>query len=430
MYCRVDDLQLADIMEHQRERLMRTHGLDILHSYTLPSFSWRAALKFTGQKLELISDREIYDFIQKAKRGGISTIIHRYAKANNPYMGMIRRKTPKEIMKELRQQTKNERQFSVEMVCEYFPDFSAKEIKDLRRKMMEGKIFNLQEATTYLQYLDANNLYGWAMPQPLPVGGFEWMTGEELDLSIGEMPPCFIEVDLEYPVELHNKFSKFVPAPENIIPEGSKVPKLAPNLLPKKVYVCHIENLRLYVELGMKLVKVHADVKFEEKTWLKSYIDMNTERRAEVTNDADKDMYKLLNNAVFGKTCENLLNRTDYRLVSSRKKALDLIAKPTFKGYTVYNERLAGIHLDPSSVMLEKPSYVGVAVLELSKVYMYKFHYVKMKYGNLALLLFTDTDSLCYLIVTEDWYDDIHEDVPTQHDTSAYPKDHPAGLLE
>ena len=84
MYCRVDVLQLADIMECQRESLMRTHGLDIIHSYTLPGFSWRATLKFTGQKLELISDREMYDFIQKAKRGGISTIIHRYAKANNP----------------------------------------------------------------------------------------------------------------------------------------------------------------------------------------------------------------------------------------------------------------------------------------------------------------------------------------------------------
>ena len=125
-----------------------------------------------GQKLELISDREMYDFIQKAKRGGISTIIHRYTKANNSYMRMSRGKMPKEIMKELEEQMKNECKFSLEMVCEYFPDFSAKEIKDLIRKM-EGKIFNPQEATTYLQYLDANNLYAWAMSQPLPIGGFE-----------------------------------------------------------------------------------------------------------------------------------------------------------------------------------------------------------------------------------------------------------------
>ena len=146
MYCRVDVLQFADIMEYQRERLMRTHGLDILHSFTLPGFFWRAALKFTGQKLELITDREMYDFIQEAKRGGISTITHRYTKANNPYVGKIRGKAPIEIMKVLQRQ-----QFSVEMVCEYFPDFSAKEIKDLRRKMKEGKIYNPSETTTYLQ---------------------------------------------------------------------------------------------------------------------------------------------------------------------------------------------------------------------------------------------------------------------------------------
>ena len=101
MYCLVDVLQLSDIMKYQRDRLMSTHGLDILHSFTLPGFSWRAALRFTGQKLELISDREMYDFIQEAKRGGISTITHRHAKANNPYMGRIRGKTPREIMEEL-----------------------------------------------------------------------------------------------------------------------------------------------------------------------------------------------------------------------------------------------------------------------------------------------------------------------------------------
>ena len=157
---------------------------------------------------------------------------------------------------------------------------------------------------------------------------------------------------------------------------------------------------------------------------------MNTELRAASTNDADKDMYKLLNNAVFGKTCENLFKRTDYRLVSSRKQSLDLIAKLTFKDYTVYNEKLAGIHLDPCSVTLNKPSYVGVAVLEISKVLIYEFYYKKVKatYGDRATFLMTDTDSLFIRKETDDWYDDIREGVPTWYDTSAYPKDHLAGL--
>ena len=216
-YCKVDTVQLADIMEYQRDRLMETHGLDILHSYTLPGFSWKAALKYTGQELELISDRDMYDFIQEGKRGGISTIPNRYAKANNPYMGLIRGKLPIEIMQGLG------KPFSVGSVCEYFSDFSSDEVEDLEKKITDGEIFNPDQVTKYLIYLDANNLYGWAMSQPLPTGGFTWMTDEELSVPVEGFPPCFVKVDLEYPEDLHDYFSEFVPAPDNIIPEGSKV---------------------------------------------------------------------------------------------------------------------------------------------------------------------------------------------------------------
>ena len=235
---------------------MKTHELDLLHFFTLPGFSWGAALKHSGQRLELTSDREVYDFMQAGMRGGISTIITRHAKANNPYMG-----------------------------DQYEPS----------------------KETSYIQYLDANNLSGWAMCKRLPVDGFRWMTDEELGLPLNEVPPCFIRVDLEYPWELHDEFAEFVPAPHKIIPDGANVEKLVPNLLPKSNYVCHIENLRMYVSLGVKVTKVHAGVKFVEKAWLKPYIELNTKFRSRATNDADKNMFKLLNNAVFGKTCENLM---------------------------------------------------------------------------------------------------------------------------
>ena len=423
-YCKVDTIQLADIMEYQLDRLMGTHGLDILHSYTLPGFSWKAALKYTGQELELISDRGMYDFIQEGKRGGISTIPNRYAKANNPYMGLVRGKLPIEIMQAVK------KPFSVESVCKYFPDFCAHEIKDLRQKIADGEIFNPEQNTKYLIYLDANNLYGWAMSQPLPTGGFAWVTDEGLSTPIGEFTSRFVKVDLEYPEDLHDYFAEFVPAPDNIIPEGSKVKKLAPNLLPKKNYVCHIRNLQLYKTLGVKITRVHQALKFDESSWLKPYIDLNTKLRAAATNGADKDMYKLLNNAVFGKTCENLLGRTEYQLVGSRKQALKYISKPTFKDYTVYNETLAGIHLYPSKVVLNKPSYVGIAVSELSKTLMYDFFYnnIKEKYGDRARLQMTDTDSFLLEIQTGDWYDDIRDEIKTLYDTSEYPENHPAGL--
>ena len=378
-YCEIDVLQLSDVFENLRDRLMGVFGLDVAHSYTLPGFSWKAALKYTKQRLGLISDSEMYEFVERAKRGGISTVTHRYAKANNVYM---------------------------------------------------GKDFDPNEPSKFLEYLDANNLYGGSMSQPLPTGNFGWADGEELNfIPLEELPPCFVEVDLEYPVELHDYFSDFVPAPDYVRPEGSKVKKLAPNLYPKTKYVCHFRNLILYRDLGVKITKIHRALSFDESPWLKPYIDLNTTLRAKATNDADKNMHKLLNNAVFGKTCENLRERTDYRLVTTQKEALKLAAKPTFKDYTVLDGQLAGIHLDPSVVKLNKPSYVGVAVLDLSKLHMYNFfyNYLKPKYGNDMKLLMTDTDSLFLEIRTENFYD-IRADVPEWFDTSGYPTDHPSKL--
>ena len=374
LYCKSDVLQLTDVFEYQRKNLMATHGLDLLHFFSLPGFSWQALLKYTGQSLELINDREMFDFVQKGMRGGISSIITRYAKANNPYMG-----------------------------DKYEPS----------------------KETSYIQYLDANNLYGWAMSKPLPVGGFEWVfpkTIEDLKDT-----PCFIMCDLEIPENLFDKFSELVPAPEKVV--INKIEKLIPNLKPKKEYVCHINNLKQYVELGVVVTKIHKALKFKEEAWMKSYIELNTELRTKATNDADSNMFKLLNNAVFGKTMENLFDRSDVRLVSTKKKAIKLVAKKQFKHYMIYNEDLVGISLEPSKIKLNKPSYVGCAILDLSKTLIYDFHYkMKKRYGNDAKLLFTDTDSLCYHIKTADWYNDIRDDVEKYYDTSNYPVNHPAGL--
>ena len=116
--------------------------------------------------------------------------------------------------------------------------------------------------------------------------------------------------------------------------------------------------------------------------------------------------------------------------MSTRKEALKLIAKPTFKDYTIYNEKLAGIHLDPATITLNKPSYVGIAILELSKVKMYDFFYnnIKARYGDRAKLLMTDTNSTFLRVETDDLYEDMGDDIPTTYDTSNYPDDHPAKL--
>ena len=130
---------------------------------------------------------------------------------------------------------------------------------------------------------------------------------DEEDLSHWEDLPCILEVDLEYPKELHDLHNEYSLAPERL--QINKVEKLVPNLNDKKSYVLHRKNLKLYLRLGLKLTKIHRGVTFAEQTFMKPYIDLNTELRKKGTTDFEKDFYKLMNNSVFGKTMENVRNR-------------------------------------------------------------------------------------------------------------------------
>ena len=180
----------------------------------------------------------------------------------------------------------------------------------------------------------------------------------------------------------------------------------------------------------MKVTKIHRGIKFEESDWLKEYIDMNTNLRAKAKNEFEKDFFKLMNNSVFGKTMENIRNRVDIRLVNDKAKARKLAAKPNFQHCTIFDENLVAIHMKKTKLVFNKPVYLGMCILDLSKTLMYDFHYnyIKKKYGSKAKLLFTDTDSLAYEIETEDFYKDISGDVRTNFDTSDIPKDHPSGI--
>ena len=212
-------------------------------------------------KLELLTDVEILLLIEKAIRGGVSMISNRFGKANNKFM---------------------------------------------------GEKFDPSHPSKFITYLDANNLYGWAMMKPLPVGDFEWMNEEELENW--KNIPCILEVDLEYPRELRVLHNDYPVAPERL--RINNVEKLIPNLWDKKKYIVHHENLKLYEELGLKIKKIHRGIKFREEPWMKSYIELNTRLRTEAKNDFEKDSFKLMNNSVFGKTMENIRNRVDVKLVS------------------------------------------------------------------------------------------------------------------
>ena len=183
--------------------------------------------------------------------------------------------------------------------------------------------------------------------------------------------------------------------------------------------------------MGLKVTRIHRGIKFVESEWMKPYIDMNTNLRANAKNNFEKDFFKLMNNSVFGKTMENIRNRVDVKLVNTLEKAKKLIAKPNLKGPPkIFSENLISVHMKKTSLTMNKPVYLGACILDLSKTIMYDFHYnyIKAKYGDKAKLLFTDTDSFMYEIETEDFYKDISGDVKDWFDTSDYPENHPSGI--
>ena len=152
--------------------------------------------------------------------------------------------------------------------------------------------------------------------------------------------------------------------------------------------------------------------------------------RTKGKNDFEKDFFKLMNNSVFGKTMENIRNRVHVRLVNNQNKAKKLISKPNFRQCTIFDENLVAIHMKRTKLTFNKPVYCGMSILDISKTLMYDFHYgyILPKYGKNQKLLFMDTDSLCYEIQTEDFYEDISNDVEGYFDTSNFPKDHPSEI--
>ena len=250
-----------------------------------------------------------------------------------------------------------------------------------------------------------------------------------------------LEVDLEYPKELHNLHNDYPLAAERVrvtkdmLSEYCKkiaakynistglVSKLVPTLKNKEKYVLHYRNLQLYLDLGLKINKVHRVLEFNQSLWLKQYIDFNTNKRKNAKNAFEKDFFKLMNNSVFGKTMENLRKRVDVRLVTDEKKLTKLASKPTYVSSKIINENLVAVHKIQESLTLNRPAYVGMCILDLSKTLMYDFHYnyIKTKYGDKAKLLFTDTDSLTYQIEAEDVYQDFWND-KDKFDNSDYPE--------
>ncbi|XP_071652904.1 uncharacterized protein [Temnothorax longispinosus] len=241
--------------------------------------------------------------------------------------------------------------------------------------------YDSSQPTTYLMYYDVNNLYGWAMSELLPYANFRWLDDPE-NLDVTTVPAdsdvgYILEVDLEYPRTCTT---------------------------PTRTYRCarRAINCPQYLQLGMRLTRVCRVLRFTQSPWLCVYIELNTTLRTRASNEFERNLYKLMNNAVFGKTMKNR---------------------------SVFSENLVAIKVRRLEVKFNKPVYVGMCILEISKTRLYEFHYDYMVplYRDRCRIFYTDTDSLIYSLECEDAYERMRRDID-RFDTSDYAKNNAHGM--
>lgn len=413
-YLKLDVYQLADIFENFRSLSLREDGLDPLYYITLPGLSWDSAFKKTGVQVDLISDAEMYAFFERGIRGGMTFMNEHHLEANSPRVAET-----------------------------YDP---SKGLRDLL-------------------YVDANNLYGHALSMKLPQSQFQWLTESErntLDLlSFDEEGDWgyILEVDLTYPPDVQDRTLDLPFAPEKLdvqeelftesmkaqwklmcetrygTSQTKKYPSTEKLLLThfdREHYIVHGALLKFYLQQGLILTKVHRGVKFFQSAFFEPYITYNSRRRQEAKNSFEKDYYKLKNNALFGKTMENVRKRMEFRLCNNEEKMTTLASRPEFLSTRIFSKDLVGIHLAKNRVVLNKPIYIGMSVLELSKLEMYQLRYIHLtKYerdlNGTIRIAGGDTDSFFLRI---DGIDVAHKLLPRMLkddllDTSNYPHDHP-----
>ena len=370
LYCKSDVLLLTCVFEKFIKVSQNEFGISPLYFVSLPGYTWACGLKHTNIRLQTLQDKDMILLIENGIRGGISGVMgDRYVKSDE---------------------------------------------------------------NTNIIYVDANNLYGFAMSQALPYDNIKFETEniciEEIlntpdDSDIG----YFLEVDLEYPHDIRQKTKYFPFCPENkIISKNDFTPymqsimpenyvshkKLICDWTDKKKYLIHYRMLKFYIRYGMKIKQVHSIISFKQNKWLEKYIDFNTQKRNQAVNDFEKDFYKLLNNAFYGKTMENIRNRCKIEIIKRNdyNKILKWQRKLTFNGICKSFDNCDSYLEKDHEILMDKPLYLGFAILELPKLHMYESYYDTLHpyFGQENIQLhYMDCDSFVLSIKSENIIKDL-----------------------
>ena len=402
VYLKLDVLLLASVFERFRQKTLEQDGLDPVHFVSLPGLSFLSAFKMTGESIDLLNDIEMYTFFERGIRGGM-TFVNKH---------LVR---------------------------------------------SEVITHNNTDLFQHLAYIDENNLYGNSLSKPLPHSEFCWVEDvsdftHDFILGLNEEGEWgfTLEVDLGYPQHLHHSTADFPLAPESgeithdmfttfmstfhktLNPKTiyKSQQKLLLTQYNREHYIVHFAALKFYLTMGMTLNKVHRVIKYKQKAWLKEYIDFNSKQRAQSSNSFDKDFFKLKNNALFGKTMEDVRKRINYKLITDEDKFTKLARSPFFHDRDIITENLVGVHMLKSKVTLDKPVFVGQAVLDYSKIEMYNLFYKILPQCPLIKklqLIGGDTDSFFLTIATETHItlSDVFNSLAQHIDTSNYPPSHP-----
>ena len=407
-YLKLDVFQLADVFQTFRKLALGEDGLDPAHFFTLPGLALDSALKMTRCKLDLIKDQDTYEFIEQGIRGGFTFVNDHFLSANASDI-----------------------------------DPNGVDVNLPRHEML---------------YIDANNLYGHALSKRLPKSNFQWLTDAELLslnvplLDVDGDTGYLFEVDLEYPANIHDRTKDFPLAPEKLMINqaclstymkslsqklfNTDKPKTYSKLLltqfDKEKYIVHAKLLQFYLRQGLKIVKIHRVLKYTQDFIFRDYIEHNSKMRQLASNTFVKDYYKLKNNALYGKTVENVRRRINFRICNNEDKFTKLVSNPSFLKSIVFDEDLVGVHLAKEFAVLNKPVYVGQAVLDLAKLEMYELYYDKMlqyehEFACTIRVVGGDTDSFFLSVQNCDLYQTLLPAMKRDNllDSSNFAVDHP-----